>query len=168
MIDEQGYRSGVGIILVNANRQVFLGKRLGMDAWQFPQGGVREEETPEQTMYRELQEEVGLQAADVEILMESKTWLRYELPQRLIRRRTQPLCIGQKQKWFLLRLVNRDAKINLLATEDPEFDSWAWVSYWYPLRQIVSFKRKVYEEIMREFAPYVLSRRFKNDKLDTS
>ncbi len=168
MIDDQGYRSGVGIILVNANRQVFLGKRLGMEAWQFPQGGVRQDETLTETMYRELQEEVGLPASDVKIMAESKIWLQYDLPKRLIRRRTQPICIGQKQKWFLLRLVNQDAKINLLATEDPEFDSWAWVSYWYPLRQIVSFKRKVYEEIMREFAPFILSRRFKEDNLDTS
>ncbi len=161
MIDEQGYRSGVGIILVNANRQIFLGKRLGMDAWQFPQGGVRQDETLEQTMYRELQEEIGLQQEDVKIITQSKEWLCYDLPKRLIRRRTQPVCIGQKQKWFLLRLVNQEANINLLATDDPEFDSWAWVSYWYPLRQIVSFKRKVYEEVMREFAPFILSRRFK-------
>ncbi len=168
MIDEQGYRSGIGIILVNANRQVFWGKRLGMDAWQFPQGGVRQGETAEETMYRELEEEIGLRSADVKIIVASKSWLCYELPKRLIRRRTKPICLGQKQKWFLLQLVNQEAKINLLATEDPEFDSWAWVSYWYPLRQIISFKRKVYEEVMQEFAPFILSRRFKNDKPDTS
>jgi len=168
MIDEQGYRSGIGIILVNMNRQVFWGKRLGMDAWQFPQGGVRQGEIPEETMYRELQEEVGLWPKDVKIVEESKGWLSYELPKRLIRRRTKPVCLGQRQKWFLLRLVNQEAKINLLATEDPEFDSWAWVSYWYPLRQIIAFKRKVYEEVMQEFAPFILSRRFKDDKLDTS
>jgi len=164
MIDEEGYRSGVGIILVNANRQVFLGKRLGMDAWQFPQGGVREGEALEDTMHRELQEEIGLFPEDVQILAQSKEWHRYELPKRLVRRRTQPVCIGQKQKWFLLRLANPEAKINLLATDDPEFDSWAWVSYWYPLRQIVAFKRKIYEDVMREFAPCILSRRFREDK----
>lgn len=168
MIDEQGYRSGVGIILVNANRQVFLGKRLGMDAWQFPQGGVRQNETFEQTMYRELREEIGLQPEDVRIMAQSQEWLTYDLPKRLIRRRTQPICIGQKQRWFLLRLVNSQAQINLLSTDDPEFDSWAWVSYWYPLRQIVSFKKKVYEAVMQEFAPYILSRRFKDDKPDSS
>ena len=168
MIDEQGYRSGVGIILVNANRQVFLGKRLGMDAWQFPQGGVRQGETTAQTMYRELQEEIGLKQEDVKILAESREWRSYDLPKRLIRRRTKPVCIGQKQKWFLLHLVREEAKIDLLATEDPEFDSWAWVSYWYPLRQIISFKRKVYEEVMQEFAPLILSRRFKDGLLDSS
>lgn len=168
MIDDEGYRSGIGIILVNANRQVFLGKRLGMDAWQFPQGGVRQDETPAETMHRELQEEIGLNPEDVKIMVESKEWLRYDLPKRLIRRRTQPVCIGQKQKWFLLRLINPSASINLLATDDPEFDSWAWVSYWYPLRQIVSFKRKVYEAVMQEFAPFILSRRFKEEKPDSS
>jgi len=161
MIDEQGYRCGVGIILVNANRQVFLGKRLGMDAWQFPQGGVRQKETLEEAMYRELQEEVGLFPQDVKIIAQSQDWLRYELPKRLIRRRTKPICIGQKQKWFLLNFISAATKINLLATDDPEFDSWAWVSYWYPLRQIISFKRKVYESVMQEFAPLVLSRKFK-------
>ena len=162
MIDEQGYRCGVGIMLVNANRQVFWGKRLGMDAWQFPQGGVREGEALEQAMHRELHEEIGLRAKDVKVLAEAKEWLHYDLPKNLIRRRTKPVCIGQKQKWFLLLLTNEEAKIDLLATENPEFDSWAWVSYWYPLRQIVAFKRQVYEEMMQEFAPLVLSRRFRD------
>src|SRR5208282_4499409 len=108
MIDEHGYRFGVGIILVNANRQVFLGKRLGMDAWQFPQGGLREGETPEQAMIRELQEEIGLVPEDIKVVAESKDWHHYDLPKRLIRRRTKPVCIGQKQKWFLLRLVNSE------------------------------------------------------------
>lgn len=161
MIDDQGYRCGVGIILINANRQVFLGKRLGMDAWQFPQGGVREHETLEQAMYRELQEEIGLHPENVAILAQSKNWVSYELPKSLIRKRARPICIGQKQKWFLLQLKNRQAKINLLATDDPEFDSWAWVSYWYPLRQIVPFKQATYEEILQEFAPLVFSRQFR-------
>lgn len=161
MINRQGYRCGVGIVLVNAHRQVFWGKRLEMDAWQFPQGGIRRQETPQQAMYRELKEEIGLQPEDVEVLAESKMWLEYEIPKNLIRRRTKPMCIGQKQKWFLLRLVNQTAPINLLATADPEFDSWAWVSFWHPLKQIVSFKRKVYVAVMQEFAPLVLSRQFR-------
>jgi putative (di)nucleoside polyphosphate hydrolase len=168
MIDEQGYRCGVGIILVNANRQLFLGKRLGMDAWQFPQGGMRQGETPEQSMYRELQEEIGLRPPDVKILAQTKEWLSYELPKNLIRRRTKPTCIGQKQKWFLLQLSGEAAKIDLLATDDPEFDSWAWVSYWYPLKQIVAFKRQVYEKVMQEFSPLVLSRRFRDETNNTS
>lgn len=160
MIDKAGYRYGVGIILVNENRQVFFAKRIGMMAWQFPQGGMLEHETPEQAMYRELKEEVGLDPEDVEILAISRRWLRYRLPERLVRHHSRPLCIGQKQKWFLLRLVNPDAKVDLQHNDDPEFDSWAWVSYWFPLKQVVTFKRRVYVMALKEFAKIVLTKRF--------
>lgn len=160
MIDKAGYRCGVGIILVNNKRQVFFAKRIGMVAWQFPQGGMKENETPEQTMYRELKEEVGLNEEDVQVITSTRRWLRYRLPSRLIRHYAKPLCIGQKQKWFLLRLVSQDAKIDLRASGDQEFDAWAWVSYWYPLRQVVAFKRRVYVMALKEFAKIVLSKRF--------
>ncbi len=160
MIDKDGFRHGIGIILVNANRQVFLAKRIGKEAWQFPQGGLKEEETPEQGMLRELKEEIGLLPEDVKVLASTRRWLRYRLPKRLVRHYSKPLCIGQKQKWFLLRLLNNDAKFNLTETDSPEFDSWAWVSYWYPLTQVVSFKKRVYNLAMREFARVVLSKRF--------
>lgn len=162
MIDKAGYRYGVGIILVNDNRQVFFAKRIGMLAWQFPQGGMKEHETPEETMYRELKEEIGLNPTDVRILATTRRWLRYRLPRRLVRHYAKPLCIGQKQKWFLLRLANQNATIDLQANEDPEFDSWAWVSYWYPLRQVITFKRRVYVMALKEFAKIVLSKRFWN------
>jgi putative (di)nucleoside polyphosphate hydrolase len=158
VIDKAGYRYGVGIILVNDKRQVFLAKRIGMLAWQFPQGGMKEEETPEETMYRELKEEIGLNPEDVSVMASSRRWLRYRLPSRLVRHYAKPLCIGQKQKWFLLKLVNRDAKFDLAANNDPEFDSWAWVSYWYPLRQVVTFKRRVYVMALKEFAKAALSK----------
>lgn len=164
MIDKAGYRFGVGIILVNNNRQVFLAKRIGMHAWQFPQGGMKENETPEQTMFRELREEIGLFPQDVEVISSTRRWLRYRLPNRLVRHYAKPLCIGQKQKWFLLRLVNEHAKVDLSANGDPEFDSWAWVSYWYPLRQVVSFKRRVYVMALKEFAKLVLSKQFRGSK----
>lgn len=161
MIDKAGYRYGIGIILINDDRRVFFAKRIGMVAWQFPQGGMQEEETPEQTMYRELKEEIGLNPDDVEIVMSTKRWLRYRLPSRLIRHYSKPLCIGQKQKWFLLRLKNKEAKIDLQANNSPEFDSWAWVSYWHPLRQVVTFKRRVYIMALKEFAKAVLPKRKK-------
>lgn len=161
MIDKAGYRFGVGIILINDKRQVFFAKRIGMLAWQFPQGGMKEEETPEQTMYRELKEEIGLNPEDVEILASSRRWLRYRLPSRLVRHYAKPLCIGQKQKWFLLRLVSADTQINLEANGSPEFDSWAWVSYWQPLRQVVAFKRRVYVMVLKEFAKIALSKQTK-------
>jgi putative (di)nucleoside polyphosphate hydrolase len=162
VIDQEGFRHGVGIILVNANRQIFLAKRIGKDAWQFPQGGLHQDETPEQAMFRELKEEIGLNEHDVKILAVTRRWLRYRLPARLIRHYSHPLCVGQKQKWFLLRLVNNDAQFNLTQTDSPEFDSWAWVSYWYPLTQVVSFKRRVYNLAMKEFARVVLSKRFQD------
>lgn len=158
MIDKAGYRFGVGIILLNNHRQIFFAKRVGMTAWQFPQGGMKEDETPEQTMYRELKEEIGLNPEDVEILASSRRWLRYRLPSRLVRHYAKPLCIGQKQKWFLLRLVNANAQIDLQANGSPEFDSWSWVSYWYPLKQVVTFKRRVYVMALKEFAKIALSR----------
>src|SRR3989338_7607090 len=111
VIDKAGYRYGIGIILVNENRQVFFAKRIGMVAWQFPQGGMKEEETPDEAMYRELKEEVGLNPDDVEVLSFTRRWLRYRLPGRLIRYHAKPLCIGQKQRWYLLKLVNAEAKI---------------------------------------------------------
>src|SRR3990167_6400614 len=131
-----------------------------MGAWQFPQGGMKEDETPEQTMYRELKEEIGLNPEDVHILGSTRRWLRYRLPHRLVRHYTKPLCIGQKQKWFLLRLANHEAKIDVSGHDDPEFESWAWVSYWYPLRQVVVFKRRVYLMALKEFSKVVLSKRF--------
>ena len=160
MIDQDGFRLGVGIILVNSNRQVFLAKRIGKAAWQFPQGGLMDDETPEQAMFRELTEEIGLQPEDVKVLSVTRRWLRYRLPKRLVRHYSQPLCVGQKQKWFLLGLTNEDAQFNLSVTGSPEFDSWAWVSYWYPLSQVVAFKRRVYSLAMKEFARVVLSKRF--------
>lgn len=161
MIDQDGFRHGVGIILVNSNRQVFLAKRIGKPAWQFPQGGMKETETPEEAMYRELKEEIGLLPEDVKILGSTRRWLRYRLPKRLVRHYSQPLCVGQKQKWFLLRLMNKEATFNLTETDSPEFDSWAWVSYWYPLTQVVAFKRRVYNLAMKEFARIVLSKKFR-------
>jgi len=160
VIDQDGFRQGIGIILVNSKRQVFLAKRIGKDAWQFPQGGIIDSETPEEAMYRELGEEIGLQAEDVKVLATTRRWLRYRLPKRLVRQHSKPLCIGQKQKWFLLQLKSNEANINLTATDSPEFDSWAWVSYWYPLTQVVAFKRRVYNLAMKEFARVVLSKRF--------
>jgi len=160
VIDEEGFRHGVGIIVVNAKRQVLLAKRIGKPAWQFPQGGLKDDETPEQAMFRELYEELGLQADDVKILGSTRRWLRYRLPKQLIRHYSKPICIGQKQKWFLLQLTGPETHINLAATDSPEFDSWAWVTYWHPLTQVVAFKRRVYSMAMKEFSRIVLSKRF--------
>lgn len=152
MIDFDGYRPNVGIVICNQKGQVFWAKRYNQNSWQFPQGGINPRETPEQAMYRELFEEVGLTQNDVKIIYSSKQWLRYKLPKRLIRFDSRPVCIGQKQRWFLLQLTSPENKINVTTSSSPEFDGWRWVSFWYPVRQVVSFKRDVYRKVMKEFA----------------
>jgi len=152
VIDSDGFRPNVGIILVNSSGQVLWARRCGQDAWQFPQGGIKPDETAEQAMYRELQEEVGLAPTDVEILGVTRGWLRYRLPKRMIRRHSHPICIGQKQKWYMLRMLSPDDAVQIDCCDKPEFDGWRWVSYWYPLGQVVSFKREVYRKAMRELS----------------
>ncbi|WP_028108692.1 MULTISPECIES: RNA pyrophosphohydrolase [Ferrimonas] len=156
MIDNEGYRANVGIIICNRQGQVLWARRYGQHSWQFPQGGLDQGESAEQAMYRELYEEVGLQKKDVKILASSRSWLRYRLPKRLVRQDSKPVCIGQKQKWFLLELVSGEDQIDLKRSGHPEFDDWRWVSYWYPVRQVVSFKRDVYRKVMKEFAPVAM------------
>ncbi|HHF0197049.1 RNA pyrophosphohydrolase [Haemophilus influenzae] len=152
MIDFDGYRPNVGIVICNRKGQVLWAKRCGQNSWQFPQGGINDNESAEQAMYRELHEEVGLQPKDVRLLYVSKHWLRYKLSKRLLRYDSKPMCIGQKQRWFLLQLVSDEKNINMQTTKSPEFDGWRWVSFWYPVRQVVSFKRDVYRKVMKEFA----------------
>lgn len=150
MIDENGYRANVGIILADGVGNVFWARRIGQDAWQFPQGGVAADETAEEAMYRELKEETGLNPEDISIKACTRGWLRYRLPKRLIRYGTEPLCVGQKQKWFLLQLESDESLIQLDHHPKPEFDHWQWVSYWYPIEQVVAFKRDVYRRAMKE------------------
>lgn len=152
MIDSDGFRANVGIILANTEGQVLWTKRVGQDSWQFPQGGIDKGETPLDAMYRELHEEVGLCPHHVEVLGVTHDWLRYRLPRRYVRLGQEPLCIGQKQKWFLLRLGEKNTDFIRFDTATPEFDEWIWVSYWYPLRQIVPFKRGVYQKALLELA----------------
>lgn len=153
MIDSDGFRPNVGIILTNELGQVLWARRVGgQDAWQFPQGGINPHETPEQALYRELGEEVGLSERDVSVLGCTRGWLRYRLPHRLIRHNSQPLCIGQKQKWFLLKMRESDNRITLENGGRAEFDDWRWVSYWYPLGKVVAFKRDVYRRALKELA----------------
>ena len=150
MIDEDGYRANVGIILGNQKGNVMWARRVGQDAWQFPQGGISDNEKPEDAMYRELWEETGLKKKDVEILASTNSWLRYKLPKRLIRKNSEPRCIGQKQIWFLLRLLSSEQELDLSASPKPEFDGWKWVDYWYPVEDVVFFKRRVYQCALKQ------------------
>ncbi len=157
IIDWDGYRANVGIVISNAAGQLFWGKRSGMDAWQFPQGGIRPNEEVQSAMYRELGEEVGLLPEHVEILGFTQGWLRYDLPERFVRTGRQPLCIGQKQVWYLLRLIADERYVRLDASRKPEFDHWRWTDFWSPASEVVDFKRDVYRRALGELEPLLLS-----------
>jgi putative (di)nucleoside polyphosphate hydrolase len=152
MLDREGFRPNVGIILANARNEVFWGKRIREHSWQFPQGGIKHGETPEQAMYRELREEIGLLPDHVRIVGRTRDWLRYEVPDHWVRREWRGSYRGQKQIWFLLRLIGRDSDISLRATDHPEFDAWRWHDYWVPLDAVIEFKRDVYSQALNELS----------------
>lgn len=149
LIDADGFRANVGIILMHHD-QLFLGRRAGGRGWQFPQGGVRRGESLEQALYRELGEEIGLAKSDVALLGQTERWLRYRLPARYVRRNQLPICIGQKQRWFLLRLKLADAAFDFTRTPEPEFDQFRWMQYWEPVKEVIYFKRAVYARALTE------------------
>jgi len=150
MIDEDGYRRNVGIILCNQQNKLFWARRANQTGWQFPQGGMDEGETPEQAMYRELYAEIGLTSKSVEVIGRTGEWVYYDLPKRFIRSNSFPICKGQKQIWFLLRLLDDEQKICFETTEKPEFDRWRWAEYWEPAFDVVYFKRNVYLSALTE------------------
>lgn len=159
MLDRDGYRPNVGIILANGRDEVFWGKRVNQHAWQFPQGGIKHGETPERAMYRELAEEVGLTADHVRVLGRTRQWLRYEVPERWVRRDWRGTYRGQKQIWYLLRMVGRDCDVKLRMSEKPEFDAWRWHAYWVPLEAVIEFKREVYRQALAELHRYLANDR---------
>ena len=165
MLDRDGYRPNVGIILASPRNDVFWGKRVNQHAWQFPQGGIKQGETPAQAMYRELEEEIGLQAEHVRILGRTREWLRYEVPEKWMRRARENsgesgsaprgAYRGQKQIWFLLRMTGRDCDVKLRASGHPEFDAWRWHDYWVPLDNVIDFKREVYRQALIELRRFL-------------
>lgn len=160
MLDREGYRPNVGIVLLNSRNEVFWGKRVGQHSWQFPQGGIAHGESPEQAMYRELHEEVGLLPEHVQIIGRTRDWLRYDVPEEYLRRQHatrvhRAAYRGQKQIWFLLRFVGLDSDIQLRATDHPEFDAWRWVPFWIQLDAVIGFKREVYQLALSELARYL-------------
>ena len=151
-IDADGFRANAGIVLIREDRQVFLGGRTGGRGWQFPQGGVQQRESHEEALYRELKEEVGLDPDDVKLIAGTRSWLRYRLPKHYVRKNSNPPCIGQKQRWFLLRFTGSEDRFDLVSNGEPEFESWRWVDYWTPVREVIYFKRAVYARALDELA----------------
>ena len=150
MIDSEGFRLNVGIVICNTAGQLLWAKRIGQSSWQFPQGGIKHNESAEDALYRELEEEVGLRQQHVSLLHQTDDWLHYRLPENYIRRHKSPLCIGQKQKWFLLGLEGAEADIALSRSGTPEFDDWRWVNFWDPVEQVIEFKRDVYRAALEQ------------------
>lgn len=150
------YRLGVGIILLNSENKVFVGQRLdqrsGIEAWQMPQGGIDETEEPVKAALRELKEEVGTN--HVQVLHQSKDWYYYDIPDEFISRLWGGRYRGQKQLWFLMKLIGEDSLINI-KTEHPEFKDWKWVAFQEVPELIVPFKKRLYKEILDEFLPII-------------
>ena len=157
IIDKNGYRANVGIVLMNQHKELFFAKRRYQSGWQFPQGGIRFGETPEIAMHRELLEEIGLTKNDTELLSESSHWYQYKIPKKNLRKlkKGKPHVIGQKQKWFLLKLIVPDETINLTYNSKfQEFDKWKWVDPTLPAMQVIGFKQQVYEQVLTEFQAF--------------
>ncbi|HLR86470.1 MAG TPA: RNA pyrophosphohydrolase [Wenzhouxiangella sp.] len=157
MIDPDGFRPNVGIVLARSDGRVFWARRAGRGGWQFPQGGMNTDETPVEAMYRELTEETGLVPGHVRVLGQTPGWLRYRLPRRFQRRHQRPVCIGQKQVWFLLQFLADDQAFDLAFDDRPEFDAYRWVDFWYPVDHVISFKRRVYRRALDHLEPYLPS-----------
>ncbi len=155
MIDKNGFRRNVGMIILNDDNQVFWAKRVRQKAWQFPQGGVDKDESATQAMYRELKEETGLLPEHVELIASTKNWLTYRLPIKFQRKNDFPRCVGQKQKWFLLRLRVKDDLIDFNSSKKAEFEDFKWVNYWYPIKNVIYFKKSVYKRALKRLAKYL-------------
>jgi len=147
---EDGYRLNVGLIIANNQGKLLLCKRKGMNSWQFPQGGIDYAENPLSAAKRELFEEVGIKPSSTKLIASLDEWLKYDVPKKSRRKRfLNKKFKGQKQKWFLFRLI-KDDQISFENDPDNEFDDYKWVSYWYPLSVIISFKENVYFEALNK------------------
>ena len=152
---KERYRRGVGMMIINKKKEIFLGQRFDKDksAWQMPQGGIDRGEKELAALKREMLEETGIRK-DYKILIKSNKYFYYKLPKYLQKRLWKGRFVGQKQKWFLLEYCGEDKNINI-QTEKPEFKKWSWTSKEKMLKLIVPFKRKLYKEIVNEFKEFL-------------
>ena len=152
--EQRPYRPCVGIFLLNNDGFVFGGRRIDSraEAWQMPQGGIDTGESPLQACMREMREEIGTNTA--ELVSQHDDWLYYDIPLPLADRLWQGRYKGQKQKWMALRFTGDDSDINI-ATEEPEFCEWKWLSPHDLVDLAVPFKRDVYQNLLAAFAPYL-------------
>ncbi len=155
MIDADGYRQNVGIVIINSANNILLAKRCKQQMWQLPQGGINENEKTKEALFRELYEEVGLKNEDVKLIAKTPKWLKYDIPEQYLRKYQRPLCVGQKQVWYLLKLVADDNKIRFNTHPNQEFDACKWVDYWEPIKEVIDFKRNIYEDMLKILAPVV-------------
>ena len=160
-MSDSGYRLNVGLIVANKNGRVLLCKRKGENSWQFPQGGIDYAENSLKAAKRELLEEVGIKSRSIELIESLDEWLKYDIPKKKRRKKIiNKNFKGQKQKWFLFKL-KEDVEISFENDPDNEFDDFKWVSYWYPLNVIVSFKEKVYRKALNKLK-YSFTKEFNN------
>ena len=154
MVSELPMRRGVGIIVLNKNNNVFVGKRKDnpIDKWQMPQGGIDNNESPFSAMKRELKEETSI--TKIKFLKEIENWLEYELPPNLLGKIWKGKYRGQQQKWFIVKFEGKDDEINL-NTKHPEFIEWKWIDYNLLPDIIVDFKKAVYEKLRLELKNFI-------------
>jgi putative (di)nucleoside polyphosphate hydrolase len=150
------YRSGVGIVLINGAKKIFVGKRIdnNSDAWQMPQGGIDVGEDEDLAMFRELYEETGIKESKVKILAKSQGYFYYNLPYKLQKKFWGGKYLGQKQRWYAVEFLGDDGDVNI-ATEIPEFSNWKWIAKDEIISAIVQFKRDLYTQIITEFSKFL-------------